>query len=221
MKSTLAFNSFIALNLSLMTVFVTPHLSWGQIKDPQTVQRVSELKRQAIEIQGKGKFEQQLKIIQEALNIAREHNDKSLEALALQGMGTTYCEMDNPQLCLKYSLTALFLHRQISDLEEESTDLNNIGAAYDSMSQYTEALKYYQEAYNVGKKLDNIDVQFTSLNNIAVTYDKLSRPQKAIDTLKQSLVIYEGRNDNQINKGVALHNISRIYIDISRSPKIS
>jgi hypothetical protein len=93
MKSTLAFNSFIALNLSLMTVFVTPQLSWSQIKDPQTEQRVLELKRQFIDLQGKREFEQQLKITQEGLDIARENNDKSLEALALQAMGLTYCQI--------------------------------------------------------------------------------------------------------------------------------
>jgi CHAT domain-containing protein len=217
MKSTLAFNSFIALNLSLMTVFVTPQLSWSQIKDPQTEQRVLELKRQFIDLQGKKEFEQQLKITQEGLDIARENNDKSLEALALQAMGLTYCQMDNPQLCLKYSMLALSMHRQINEQEEESTDLQNIGYAHARMSEHAEALKYYQEAYTIGKRLDNTDTQAIALNNIAATYGKQGKPQQAIDTLKQALLIFEEKGENQIKKAITLSNIGTILSDIGKS----
>jgi CHAT domain-containing protein/Tfp pilus assembly protein PilF len=231
MKSTLVFNIFIALNLALIMVFMSPQVIRGQITDPPTIQKVKELLKQDRELDGKGSFEQQLKIRQELLAIARKNNYSSLEALFLLQISHTYLAASNPQLSLQHSLLALSIYQQMKDQVGAVRALIIIGKTYLGMSQYTEALKVYQEALTLVKKLDDKDYQASSLNTekldiadyqasalhgIAVVYGRMGKPQQAIDTLKQVLLAYKGNAKNQISKGTTLSTLGKILSDVGR-----
>ncbi|WP_333448631.1 tetratricopeptide repeat protein [Microcoleus sp. D3_18_C4] len=208
--------SVLALGVCLtpLTVPLMVQPSWGQSQNLQ-VEEIKRLVQQAGQQQQRGQAQQAIETLQQALALARQLKDRTLEGLALNDIGFNYDSIGQPQEALKYFNQALPIWREVGDRSLEATTLNNIGGVYGSISQPQEALKYYNQALPITRSVGDRAGEAVTLSNIGRVYDSISQPQEALKYFNQALPILRSVGDSS-GEAATLNNIGLVYNSISQ-----
>jgi CHAT domain-containing protein/predicted negative regulator of RcsB-dependent stress response len=209
MKQIISSVLVLGVCLTPLTVPLMVQPSWGQSQNAQ-VQGVKRLIQQARQQQQQGQHRQAIETWQQILAIAGQFKDRTLEGLALNGIGFNYDSISQPQEALKYFNQALPITREVGDRVGVATTLNNIGAVYNSIGQSQEALKYFNQALPITLELGDRAGVATTLNNIGLVYDSIYQSQEALKYYNQALPIMREVGDRA---GIAttLNNIGGVY----------
>ena len=101
----------------------------------------------------------------EALAMARQTDDLTLEVDALHNIGVTHEAQGNYTEALKFEMDALALRQQIGDDVKTANTLNNIGIIYDEKGDYQTAFEYYYRAHSIYEKAgDKAKIAMVSVN---------------------------------------------------------
>ncbi|HEX8136636.1 MAG TPA: CHAT domain-containing tetratricopeptide repeat protein [Pyrinomonadaceae bacterium] len=137
--------------------------------------------------------------------------DRDMEVLTLNRLGTAYNSLGQPHKALGYYDRALSVSKALGDDHNEARILNNIGGAYDILGEPQKALGYYTRALALWETLGNAVAQGDTLNNIGVSYYNLGELQRGLDYYNRALPLRQGRSDAR-READTLDNIALVYI---------
>ncbi|BAZ23773.1 TPR repeat-containing protein [Kalymmatonema gypsitolerans NIES-4073] len=188
--------------------------SWGQVQSSKA-QQAERLLKQGRQQTQQQQHQQAIQTLQQVLTLARELQDKKLEALALNDLGFNHNRIGERQQALEYYNQSLPLYRSVGDRTGEATTLSNIGLVYSDLGQKQEALKYYNQSLPLSRAVGDRTGEAITLNNIGGVYNDLGDKQEALKFYNQSLPLSRSVGDRT---GVAttLNNIGRVYDDLGQ-----
>ncbi len=197
-----------------VSAFLMVQPSWGQTQNSQA-QQAQRLLKQGIQQTQQQQHQQAIQIFQQVLTLARELQDKKLEATALLGLGFNYDKIGERQQALKYFKQSLPLSRAIGDRLIEAATLNNIGQVYSDLGQKQEALKYFNQSLPLYRAIGDRLIEAITLGNIGLVYSDLGQKQEALKYFNQSLPLSRAVGDRS-GEARTLNNIGGVYSDLGQ-----
>ncbi|HEY9805495.1 MAG TPA: tetratricopeptide repeat protein, partial [Candidatus Obscuribacterales bacterium] len=138
-----------------------------------------------------GKYDQALKLHQQALAIYQELGDRAGEATTQNNLGQVYDHQKQPDQALKFYQQALQLYKQVGDRTGEGVALSNLGHAYEQQGQNAQALKFYQQALAVHREVGDRVNEGVTLSSIGRILHRSGQHSEAEKTLRQAIGILE------------------------------
>jgi CHAT domain-containing protein/Tfp pilus assembly protein PilF len=136
-----------------------------------------------------------LPLLEQALALYGQVNDRWAQGLTLNNLGGVYEALNKSDVAAKYYQQALAVRAKIKDLHGEERTLNSLGNLYWSQSEYETARSYYDRALEIARRAKDLRLQAGILHNIGGVNDLLGKHEKAIDDFEQALqVARQGKN---------------------------
>jgi two-component system NarL family sensor kinase len=146
----------------------------------------------------------------EALDLARQSQDPSLEVEALHNIGVTHEAQSNYDEALKYELGALALREQLGDEVRTANTLNNIGIIHDEKGNYQQAFEYYYKAHTIYQKAgDKAKIAMVSVN-MGVVLKAQSDYRLAVTYYSNAMNVYKELG-NRFGTAACYANLGSAY----------
>ncbi len=163
-------------------------------------------------------FSDAFQTLQAALQIYREIQDRSNEALVLLGLGRISEDLSQYPQALEFYQQALTAYQDVGDRRGEGTTLNNIGLVYKSRGEYPQALEQYQLALAILRDVGDCNCESSTLNGIGSVYRALGQYPEALEQYQQALAINRDVGDRS-GEGATLNNIGLVYKSLGQYPQ--
>ncbi len=124
------------------------------------------------------------------LNLSKQLNYASGQALSLKGIGITFNLQGLTEKALESFIASAALYRQIGDQLGLSKALNNCGIVYKSIGNYDKALECYQQSLDIKVELQDRRGIATTYNNIGEIYTAKGNHQQAFSHYQSALDIF-------------------------------
>lgn len=147
---------------------------------------------------------------QQALDLARTHNNKHHELKCLRQMSLTYWDLNDLQNFYELNKEGLKMARHLNHRGEIGRALNNIGLYFWKTNEYSKALSYYQEALTIARELNDKVEMSACYNNIGLVYRALGVYLKAQDYLEKTILI-ERESSNNLYLPMVLNNLGVLF----------
>jgi len=157
-----------------------------------------------------GEYLEAIKYYEQALDIARENNNKQREGAWLGGLSNAYLDLGKVDKAIKYYEEALVIAREIGDRPNESAWLGNLGSAYNAIGQVKKAIDYYEKALGVAREIGDRQAEGVWLGNLGNAYRNLGQVEKAVEYYKQALVIAREIRDRR-GEGSYINNLGAAF----------
>jgi CHAT domain-containing protein/tetratricopeptide (TPR) repeat protein len=187
-----------------------PPLHAAPAEPPRPSAEVLALMEKGTQARLSGRWEESLRLYNEALSKARSLSDKAGEGRTLHEMGFVYQNIGQPQRALEFYHQALPLFRSARDRRGEATTLGSIGSVYDSMGQRQKALEYYNQALPLHRAVQDKAGEAARLIDIGSVYVHLGQTQKALEFYNQALPLQRAVEE-RAGEAATLHNIGTVY----------
>lgn len=155
-----------------------------------------------------GYYDDSVAILEEALHIAHEINNKPLEARVLNNYGGMYRDRGDLAVALNYFELALAINEKLGDEVTQSVNLANIAYINYDLNDYENALEFalrclpiFQQA-NDTQRLNSL---YHILGNI---YFKLERSAEALRYFEENLELSE---PDTVMQGLAISGLGKVY----------
>lgn len=147
----------------------------------------------------------------QALELAKLHNLKNEESIALLNIGSNYINIDSGQLAVFCLNESLKICRELDNKIGAANALANLGNLFLNQSDYPSALKNYFESLKIEEEFspDKAGINIT-LGNIGVVYYYMGNYDKSIEYYNKALAISEGLNRRR-DIANNLGNIALVY----------
>ena len=163
------------------------------------------------EIYWQKSFDTSLLMATHAMNVAREIDDNSLMASALNMMGNAYFLLGDFINSIDYYYRALGLREELGDSTSIAKLYNNIGAVYIKLKDYPNGLKYLKKAGDIFTALDDDTYMFSILNNIGAIYSELEQYDTAYQYLTDAYD-FAIETKNQTDVSISLTNLGEVTL---------
>jgi tetratricopeptide (TPR) repeat protein len=162
-----------------------------------------QLRQQGISLAGLGKnyssatwpeknYPQAINYFKQALDIARQTEDRQSEISVLGDLGSAYASIGNYQESITNFNLALKAARAIGDRQNEYTSMGNLGLTFLAKYRYQEAVDLFDQALIIARdELSNPLGEGANLDNLAMAYAGLSNLEKAIELSEKSVAIFK------------------------------
>lgn len=165
-----------------------------------------------------GKTQQALKAYQQAAEIARKTNDRTLLGDSLNGLGLIYNRLGDYYQALSLYSSALDIYRSLSDDYSAAEALHNLGACYSFLGESQAALDVLQEALDTWPANYRRGVTLTA---IATVYDLEGKHEKAIEKLREAYALRHAAPEvdvakRQRGKATTLDRLASAYKQVGR-----
>jgi CHAT domain-containing protein/tetratricopeptide (TPR) repeat protein len=185
---------------------------------PQPSAEVSVLLEKGSQAREATRWEESLRLYDEALTRARSLSDQPGEARALISIGFVHHAIGSPQKALDYFNQAVPLLQAVRDKAGEATTLNDIGVLYDATGQRQKALEFYDRALRLRRDVHDRAGEAVTLNNIGSVYSDTGQPQKALGYYNRALPLQRAVQD-RMGEAATLRNIGSVYSDTGQPLK--
>jgi tetratricopeptide (TPR) repeat protein len=126
---------------------------------------------------------------EEALRLAREHNDRWGEGVWLGNPGNCYGELGQTGQAIDCFEQALVITREVGDRNGEAINLGNLGNRYDDLGQTVRAIEYCKQALAIHREIKDRTNEALDLSNLGDRYANLGQTAEALQCLKDALTI--------------------------------
>jgi CHAT domain-containing protein/tetratricopeptide (TPR) repeat protein len=141
-------------------------------------------------------------------------------ALALEDIGDTYFILSDYSSALAFYKKALEVHKTLPDVVEEVDALNNVGYVLVYLGRNEEALTYFQRVLDYckssgvnAKQPSYQRLEARALNNLGEVYYAQSDLQKALESFRRALGLWDSLHDRR-GQALAQLNIGYSYYDL-------
>jgi serine phosphatase RsbU (regulator of sigma subunit) len=149
----------------------------------------------------------------EALQMARKHKSKVLEAHSLNNLGNGYLVKGNLKKALDHYIEAEKEFRSIKDDENALMTEMNIGLVYEKQELYDKALNQYNQTLKAAQEVNNKYSIAQAMNHIGSLYYQKDDKNRALDYFSKSLEINRSLNNTErIMEG--LNNVAVVYQEL-------
>ncbi len=152
---------------------------------------------------------------QQALFLARKHNDAEKIAYCLYKLGTLYQDTGFNLEARDRLTQAVDSYRALNKLQELGMALNNLGIVYAHLGMYQDALNVYQEALKIAETCGSKTDQGGTLHGIGHIYHQIGQFNEANAYYRRALQLTEEEGDwhsaslTLTNLGVATADMSK------------
>jgi two-component sensor histidine kinase len=187
-------------------VFLMPGAHAADLPSPSQEQ----LRDSSINLWKLNRYDDALKIVNEAYLLSKRNKDSLFEAKCLNNIGLIYSSKGEPVKSIFYYEQSLSLLRQLKNRQELSVSLLNLGIAYKEQGIYDKALFYLFESSAYFEQVKDFKRLSSAYNTIGNIFRIEENYAKALDYLFHSLRI---REQIQFEEGIAssLNNIGTVY----------
>ncbi|MEO1429221.1 MAG: tetratricopeptide repeat protein [Cyanobacteria bacterium J06633_8] len=162
-----------------------------------------------------GQYESSVKFHQQALEIARNAEDKACEIANLNHLSRTYVELKNYTEAINNSQRALIFSRQAGDKVSEANALANLGYSEVMQAQESEAeaesyemaINYLKQGLNLSEKLGDLQSKGLCLSSLGVAYIVTEQASEAIKNLEEGFKTAQTSGDLYL-QGLNLANLA-------------
>lgn len=166
----------------------------------------------------KGEYEDGLDELAEAYSIAREINDKTLEAKALNNYGRIYRELGDISNALVHFEEALEINEKLNNVINQSINLTNIANLYLDLSDYDSALEYALKCLPIFER-EQDTIRLTNIyNTLGNVYYKKEMYQEALDYFQHMQMMVD---ENSPSKSLANSGLGKVYFKLNDYEKAS
>lgn len=156
-----------------------------------------------------GAFELAKQKYQEELELSGKTGNRTMEALALNGLGLVYDKQIEKSQAEKAYKSALEISQQIGDRDIEANVLNNFASLHKSVGEYQSALIYYLQALPLWQALGDTARETNAISNLGTLYRTLGDKQKALFYQESALKL--ARADDKQQQAQALNGRGMAY----------
>jgi CHAT domain-containing protein/tetratricopeptide (TPR) repeat protein len=145
-----------------------------------------------------------------ALELYREINDKSGEALALTAMGVRHSSNQDYSRAIEIHKNALEIFHTIGDRYSEAIALNAIGEAYQYLGDYSNALSHHKDALTLFENTNSLDAAAGTSCGIAGAEFLSGKLDEALASYERCLQLSRTVG-NRRYEAYALNGIAMMY----------
>lgn len=149
---------------------------------------------------------------EEALMIAKQHNDLRCIAEAYNALGGAYIFKGDFNKAIDNLELALLNFKNLNDKERAADMMNNLGVVHRKAGKYDKAIRYYIDALSIKEKNKDKREIISLLNNIGSIYYYQKKFKKAEEYYVRALDLSFNLNDN-IGVAAAYNNLSLIAFE--------
>lgn len=135
----------------------------------------------------RGFYDETLRELKHAINIAEEHTIESKKAPLYNLFAVVSTVLEDFDQALSYYQKSLEIREKNKDEWGIIASLNNISETYYNMKNKKKSLEILLETYELVKKTEYTDMQITILNNMAWLYWELEMPEKSFEIYSEIL----------------------------------
>ncbi|MEX1003278.1 MAG: SpoIIE family protein phosphatase [Crocinitomicaceae bacterium] len=129
-----------------------------------------------------------------ALNYAIRMNDQLRIANALDAKGNAYNSMGESQAALEQLFKALSIYEELKAHKQIAIVTNSLANTFIDQEDYEKAINYYQASYEAGMIIKDTNAIAVPLVGLSIIYDEMGEIQKALNTTKEAIPLFEGIN---------------------------
>ena len=126
-------------------------------------------------------------LLERALALATEVEDREEAAFALDRLSLVLCEKESFEEAVQLQQEALRLRRTLDDPRQVATSLNNLGSLHYAMGRHREALGFLDECLALQRRLGDLTGEVISLQNLGQVALALGDGEAAEERLQASL----------------------------------
>ncbi len=156
------------------------------------------------------RWEEALRVYDQALEKARGLNDRVGLATTLNNIGEVHRTTGKPRKALEHFERALPLFQAVGDKWSEAATLSNLGLVYRSTGELRKALECYEKALPLWRAVDDKGAEATALTGIGTVYRSTGESRKALEYYQQALPLSRAVGDKG-GEAVTLNNIGLVY----------
>jgi tetratricopeptide (TPR) repeat protein len=169
-----------------------------------------------------GQYDSAIQFHQEALEIAREAQDKPCEIANLNHLSRTSVLQQNYEIAINHSQRALILARQGGYQLGETNALVNLGYSKVFLARqleammrdlYDEAISYLQQGVQLAEKTEDLQSQSLGCNSLGIAYVILAQPTSAIAYLEKGAKLANVAQDIYL-QGLSYTYLAEAYYSI-------
>jgi CHAT domain-containing protein/tetratricopeptide (TPR) repeat protein len=150
---------------------------------------------------------------EQALAIAREIGNESLQGAALSNLGLLASNEGETRKGIELQLQALELKRKAGDKEIET--LSNLAYAYRQVSENQKAIKFYQETLALARSAFDRNLEALALNQLADLSSILGDFEKSLSQYQAALALNHAAGE-RIHEAKTLANLGTVYQHLGR-----
>ena len=162
-----------------------------------------------------GQYQQALNLYRQALSIAHEIGNRTMELTTIGNLGITFHNLGRYQQAIYSFQQHLAMSDEIGDQIGKKNALGNLGMTYASLGQYQQAIDFFQQSLKLGQEIGFRAGEVRSLISLGVIYDDLGQFQQAINFLQQALKIAHELNYRHA-EGSILLNLSATHLNLEQ-----
>ncbi|HEY62406.1 MAG TPA: tetratricopeptide repeat protein [Anaerolineae bacterium] len=162
-----------------------------------------------------GKLDEALRIIDEAIEIAEQENDKTSLASYLGKRGVILFESDDFIKAQECFLRVLDFAEEIGNNAYKCDALGNLGLILASTGDPAGSMEKLNEALSVARQMGDSSRELTQLGNVGHTYLQVANIEDAIKTYTLAVQIAKKIGDRKSEAGY-LNNLGVLYNNISQ-----
>jgi eukaryotic-like serine/threonine-protein kinase len=146
-----------------------------------------------------------------ALTLSSQLGNDETKAMALQGLGLSYRQLDKRDEALRNFQQALEIRRRLGDKRGVAVTLNVVAQIEDQNGKSDQAVKAYQEALSLRREIGDKSGLGDTLLDLGTFYNYRGRYDDALKYFKQSLQVERELGDEN-SQGMCLNNIGTCYL---------
>ncbi len=166
----------------------------------------------------RAKYDSALFVLNNALTIAKELNDSSLQSLALLNIGNAYSYMGSHTSAIEYFFKGLRIEEKLKTKQYLQWYFNNIGVVFATQKNYPKGLEYFLKSKKIADQngiIKSVDLLY---NNIGWVYMLIDKKDSALFFLKRSLELSQQSKDKYALT-LCLHNLGELYLKLKQYDK--
>ena len=169
-----------------------------------------------------GNYKQAISYHEQALEIARQAEDRTCEIANLNHLSRTYVSQKNYAEAINYSQRALILSRQSGDKQGEANALANFGfsevfqAKQENQNEpeiYESAINFLQQGIQLAEKLNDRQSLALCYSSLGIAHVVLDQPQEALTHLAKGLEAAQFSGDLYL-QGLNFTYIGQAYYNL-------
>lgn len=177
-----------------------------------TKERTSALIAAATLARRQGEYDRAIALYEEALSIARELNDTSVVASALNNLGVVAQDQGNYARAQHLGEEALAIFRASGDRLRMAASLNNLGIVARRQGDPERATALFEESLVIWRELGDQLRTALALNNLGVAAFEAGDLVRAAARYEEALATYRERGDRS-GAALSLHNLAEVLRD--------
>lgn len=155
-------------------------------------------------------LEKALHFSNEFVQLAKQNNDKRMQAEALNLLGRTNIRMGKFTEAKQIHVEALFLYQSLKNDTGVAAQYGNLGVIFEMSGDFSKALLFYQKALKKYELLeDKKSIAFVE-NNIGIVYQEMNQFKQALKSFQKAFAHKKEQSDSS-GMASTLNNIGVLY----------